>query len=587
MQSARIRQQPGFACEECRRRKSRCDRVRPRCGACTEYGTACITMDKRPRRGPKKGQIEMMRSRIATLEWELRKHSGRNKQDTESPTSDVVAEVSAAAPPEPLVARPEQTRSYADMDTLPDSFVDEIQPYFAWPMAMTMPEAAGAVATTGRLDIEGSLNSSSQLSAVFGEQHELGDVNSVMEPRDPAVSDPIRADLDDVYFDRVHKFCPMVHQQRYFSWARQKNPSTARACLRSAMRTVAAAMSAPYRSCANVLYAESRHLLEESRRANDAPGTHWLAPFDKIEYVQAWILLAHYESLRVNKWQAMMTAGHAFRLIQMIHLHEIDLPRTAGTPPRAGFQPNESFAETEEKRRTFWVAYTLDYFLCWRSGWPLTLYEDMISTRLPAPEENFQNSQPIVTDYLADAIARGEPTMLSLFSECIVLATLHSRCMAHSRTASRYNSQESPDSVKGRHESLAADVEIRVKLLGQSRTTPTLERDHMLFFIHMLAHSAIICLGGAVQKTWPWQAIENWEQRASKAVAEMLRLVKALPSFNCFNSHPFLPNPLASGIAFLNPQQGSLGDDADVGAEILLQMLRDLRDVNNIAHEIC
>lgn len=177
----------------------------------------------------------------------------------------------------------------------------------------------------------------------------------------------------------------MVHQQRYFAWAGQENPSPARACLRSAMHTLAASMSAPYRSCVNVLYAESRYLLEESRRASDAIDSHSLAPRDKIqiEYVQAWLLLAHYESLRVNEWQAMITAGYAFRLVQMTRLHELDKLQTTGAPPMAGFEPNESFAETEERRRTFWVAYTLDYFLCWRSEWPLTLYEDMVC----APEK--------------------------------------------------------------------------------------------------------------------------------------------------------------------------------------------------------
>lgn len=76
------------------------------------------------------------------------------------------------------------------------------------------------------------------------------------------------------------------------------------------------------------------------------------------------------------------------------------------------------------------------------------------------------------------------------------------------------------------------------------------------------------------------------EQRALRATAEMLRLVKTLPSFSCFKTHPFLPNPLASGIAFLDAQ-GSSGDDGHVGAETLLQLLRDLCDVNNIAREIC
>ena len=58
------RQQPGFACEECRRRKARCDRARPTCGLCLESSTICIILDRKPQRGPKKGRINAMRSQI-------------------------------------------------------------------------------------------------------------------------------------------------------------------------------------------------------------------------------------------------------------------------------------------------------------------------------------------------------------------------------------------------------------------------------------------------------------------------------------------------------------------------------------------
>lgn len=62
------RQHPGLACEECRRRKARCDRVRPRCGICAETGQDCVVVEKRPPRGPKKGQMQELRSRLGKLQ---------------------------------------------------------------------------------------------------------------------------------------------------------------------------------------------------------------------------------------------------------------------------------------------------------------------------------------------------------------------------------------------------------------------------------------------------------------------------------------------------------------------------------------
>lgn len=49
------RQLPGLACEECRKRKLRCDRQRPQCRLCNELGIVCELNLARPPRGPKKG----------------------------------------------------------------------------------------------------------------------------------------------------------------------------------------------------------------------------------------------------------------------------------------------------------------------------------------------------------------------------------------------------------------------------------------------------------------------------------------------------------------------------------------------------
>ncbi|KAK8077084.1 fungal-specific transcription factor domain-containing protein [Apiospora saccharicola] len=583
MRTVGIRQQPGFACEECRRRKARCDRTQPQCGTCTEFNITCITMDKRPRRGPKRGQVEMMRSRIAMLESELEKQAGRRESEAAAaitPNSDVpVTGVSMTAASTPsLMAKSEQAYFFTDMQGFSDLFSDQIsglntQPYLSWSGTQTIREAAAEGCTVETQDGDGNLASPNPLSAVFSEGFDMGDIGSVMGPSGPEVTDLIRADLssnrDDLYFERVHKICPMVHQQRYFSWASQENPSRARVCLRSSMRTLAAAMSAPYQGFVDVLYSESRHLLDEYRRASGAAGSLDRREKVEIEYAQAWLLLAHYESLRADEWQTMLTAGTAFRLVQMTRLHETDI----ASPAPSTTTTASTFAEMEEMRRTFWVAYTLDHFLCWQHKWPLTLYEDMASTiRLPAPETNFQNNQPITTDCLSETMAKGDQEAMSPFSECVVLATLHHRCTARQRPRGRDRG------VAGRQELLSVSVEGRLKLLQQSQTTQAVERDPMAFFTHFLALSTLIELGssGSAQDSIAHSQAPQ-QHRASVAVTEMLRLAKTLPLFSGFKAHPFLPRPLATGVAFLSGQ-GCPRDrgDAFMGSEALLKVLQDL-----------
>ncbi len=95
--AAHSRQLPGAACESCRRRKLRCkmrpvassraptsgtrvkhgcanlrendknnpgDRRRPQCGTCASAGTICEVSGTRLARGPKKGDLKALRSRI-------------------------------------------------------------------------------------------------------------------------------------------------------------------------------------------------------------------------------------------------------------------------------------------------------------------------------------------------------------------------------------------------------------------------------------------------------------------------------------------------------------------------------------------
>lgn len=60
----RPRQKYGAACEECRRRKLRCDRRRPQCGVCQASGMQCQVALSRALRGPKPGYIKDLQARI-------------------------------------------------------------------------------------------------------------------------------------------------------------------------------------------------------------------------------------------------------------------------------------------------------------------------------------------------------------------------------------------------------------------------------------------------------------------------------------------------------------------------------------------
>lgn len=173
---------------------------------------------------------------------------------------------------------------------------------------------------------------------------------------------------DQLYFDRIHPSVPILHQRQYLSWSgKPKAKHTSRACLQHAMWTLASLVSAQFQHLQKSLYRETKQMLEAW-----SLGGNGKTPIE-TEQVQAWILVATYESMRTYHQQAWMSAGRAFRLVQLMRLHEID------SPPNSA-RNGSDFIKTEEKRRVFWMAYFLDHLFSMRNNWPITLNEHVVSS---------------------------------------------------------------------------------------------------------------------------------------------------------------------------------------------------------------
>lgn len=165
------------------------------------------------------------------------------------------------------------------------------------------------------------------------------------------------------------------------------------------MRTVASAVSAQHRSLSDVLYAETRRMLEALDVGEQVRGLPWITDHTamgagrpiQLEQIQAWLLVIHYEILCMQEQRALLTAGHVFRLVQLSRLYDVDaadlstvdfVSSGAGPmSPSSPAGPDDSFAETEERRRTFWLAFALDRFLSMCNERPLTLHEEIVSFR--------------------------------------------------------------------------------------------------------------------------------------------------------------------------------------------------------------
>ncbi|KGO75470.1 Transcription factor, fungi [Penicillium italicum] len=421
------RQQPGLACEECRKKKLRCDRRRPQCDQCEDSGTACLVNQVRSPRGPKKGHLKALRNRIATLENIIKSDQGN-------------------LGPKELLNGSEKYHS------------DET-PQLLSPPQEYIPNHT----KTECHDIPYSMEASTMTSPIMP-----------ITPPDTESSDIIEADL-------VHPVAPMLHQGRYFSWSQRFNKPASYICLQFAMWALAAASSAHLQHMRESLYTRARSGIEALNHDIESSSAACL------QAAQAWLLLTHYEFRYMSYRRAWLTAGRAFRIIQLAKLHEIDRLNDVSI----NMAHPEAWAEAEEKRRTYWLAYSLDRFLNISEEWPLSLHEEALCVYLPVSESDFQHSRPVLMDSLYDEIETSGQKMLPPFAETIVLITLCWHSVAFQRAAHGDKTSPIDGHTRKRHTNLYQMVQQRLMLVSLPPSSPELH-DPMRLFTNMLANAAVI-----------------------------------------------------------------------------------------------
>ncbi|KAJ0420204.1 fungal-specific transcription factor domain-containing protein [Aspergillus carlsbadensis] len=483
----RPRQSPGAACEECRRRKLRCDRKTPQCGVCAATRVACRFNHSRPT--PKRRNMLQLQQQIAALEERLTVTSEKDP-------------VLHGQPFNPSNNAPTANRT--ETVSIP----------------VSIEAQSAAVATV--------------------------DLHLAPSPPQPSRTDIpviVREELDQLYFDRVHAFAPMIHQTRYGGWSSQQSKSEARGALQYAMWTLAASFSAQFQKLSRSLYDETRQMLdilEIKGRETDTTD---------IEHLQASLLLAIYEYIQSYDRRSWMRAGYAFRLVQLMRLFEVDSP-TSGL---ASFD----WIEGEEKRRTFWVAYCLDRFLSIRNRWPITLIEHLITTRLPAPEAAFQSGHPVEMEYLADVISSHGPAQASPFSELVMMATVCGRALVHHYQALvETNYKSSIRNFHDRHQWIDSTLTQRLDIIAGSSMTES--NDPLILFTRMLGQTTRLYLHHTLElsaydfDTAGLVSVIEYDKIAFKAAQRMVSLTRTLNQLNSFKVHPFIPIPLSLCADFLN-----------------------------------
>ncbi|KAJ5797805.1 uncharacterized protein N7503_007101 [Penicillium pulvis] len=547
---SRPQHKPGLACEECRRRKLRCDRRQPKCGLCESSGVEC-QITARPPRGPKRGYLKVLQDRIANLEGLLQQNN------------------TTANPP-------------SDGGSFENLLLEEPIDLPLWEFPINMDEdnplleacaRAKSSHSSGESSVEGMAGTPVSSMLALDPTLSLNPWNPF--EFDTKISDLMQADLDQLYFDRIHNFMPILHPGRYFASRKQQIRTDGQWCLQYAMWTLAASVSAHYQNVGDSLYQHTRRSLETLDSKNTK-----LESMD-LEQVQAWLLLAIHEFMCIDFRRGWMSAGRAFRLIQLSWRHGTDGPD----------QAQGDWIESEQKRRTFWMAYCLDRFVSMRIGSPLT-FSETIAIRLPCPENNFQNDQPIVMGFLSETLVAASPTVVSAFTECIIVATISGHTLSHRHQYPiRDIGFNALEAFWAQHQWIKVIHNQWMESFSSKYPADMQQSDPMLLFIGLMyriitlhLYQTTACMIPAADEEQRDVVIEN-RTRASLAAKEIVGLINQLSHLNSFKLHPLTPIPLSLCVEFF-VSNNEPGDGFAKELQDIIQAISCLKNFNNIGKGI-
>ncbi|KAK7995576.1 hypothetical protein PG990_014349 [Apiospora arundinis] len=504
------------ACALCRKCKLRCDGVRPTCETCRRLSHHC-TYDTRKRRGPKKGYIQSLESR-------LRKPS-LNYLDC----------------PVNQVGKGDLTyfeHGLEQLETLlkaqePSNQNHETGHHAPLPLQELPLHACLDCDATEVDDADQETNFFPESVTVEEEPHYLPDVGVGSDQPLPSRDDV--DELYDVFFTSVHPAFPMIQRSHFLS-----NKDLVPKCLRYILWTLAASVTDKHEAQQDGFYQSARrHAQLDEMKESLGESSSTLA------HCQTWILIATYEVKQMYFPKAWLSAGRAIRLAQMMQLHKLD--RVHERDPITSHPKN--WIELEERRRTFWMAFCLDRYTSILAGWPMTIDEHDVSTNLPSSQEAFEESKPMHTGSLHQAMEPGQSETLQPFGGVILTAALFGRIFHHLHRQNPDDDEDDGSGLNGgfwvRHRAIEAILLNTALCLPDHLRLPTGLREPNVVFLNLSLHTLAICLHQtaifkANKQQLPVHISSESKVRCVTAAVEIAALMRMVSHMNLATTSPFL-----------------------------------------------
>ncbi|KAI1421615.1 fungal-specific transcription factor domain-containing protein [Xylaria sp. FL1777] len=458
-----------LACMICRKRKLRCDGIKPSCSTCTRLGHSCAYDEVRKKSGPKRGYVKALEERLKQVEELLKtQEPGSSTSPETTKTPNVAFEPTrsqqAAAPASFNVANP-------SMAIAGDRDLDR------WRFNGDSPQGNGLDEFNFTSNMP--LNMNSMDPSFTWEMIGLG----LEEPLPPQETID---ELHQIFFEKIHPSVPMIHRFRYLAAMNLAPSQRPPVALRYAIWTLACSITDKYKDLKDLFYQRARKYVEAD--AIRGYGEHSIT----IAHCQTHVLLASYEFKMMYFPRAWMNTGAAVRLAQMIGLHRID---GNGLDVKQCLPPPRDWTEREERRRTFWMAFCQDRYASIGTGWPMTVDERDIMTNLPASDEAFSLSRPEQTQTLADAMSPAGAAKLSAFGGIVLMATLFGRNLTHLHRPDVDDRDHDMNGEFWKRHRLLDNILLNTSLcLPNQLKLPAGLNNPNIVFTNMNIHTSTICL---------------------------------------------------------------------------------------------
>jgi hypothetical protein len=401
------------ACERCRIRKTKCDQKFPACGECTKKGVECVGIDPATKRRIPRSYVAHLEDRVAALELELQK-LGRPVHPTLTDGgvgAEIVRSIGLASQKStPLPSKDTNTEGY-------------------------LGESAGL--TFARMMFK-SITKTQDVRSL-GED---GIIYNPSLPKQADRSEPARlppkpaAEMLLVdFFAQANAQMPILHREmfliRYFipvygnlsrniSLASDHTPL----CLTLACDTDTFVDSFYYQTYVdkqevdttnvpqealyflNMVFAIATSVHQQTYPEQISDGhknaalLHYdavLASHDKLEALQALLLLALYSIMRPMVPSPWYTLGNCIRLAVELGLHTEERRKWTDNEPS---EPNPFLIDM--RRRLFWCTYALDRQVCVYLGRPFGFPEESVKVHFPSELDDSllmaDQSLPLIRD---------------------------------------------------------------------------------------------------------------------------------------------------------------------------------------------